>query len=77
MVALLLISLPFALISARWHRGWTLLLPLAFWGGLTVLQAIGLLTVFSGSGVVWCVALGTLFAALGYVGGGLARPRAA
>jgi hypothetical protein len=72
-IGLVLYALPFAVVSGWSGRFWTLGLPLLVWGGLAVLQAWGVITVYSGSPVGALIATSTLFAF-----GGLAvhaRPR--
>lgn len=72
MIGLLVLGLPFALVSARWPRPWAIALPLLLWGGLALLESLGILHVFSGDAAPVLIIGGTLFAIAGFA---LARLR--
>lgn len=69
MVGLLVMGLPFGLVSARWPRQWTLALPLLLWGGLAGLEWLGVVHIYSGNAASMLIVGGTVFAAVGYAVG--------
>lgn len=73
MLGLLVLGLPFALIAARWPRPWAIALPLLVWGGIAVLESVGILHVYSGDAAPVLIIGSTLFAIVGF---GIARLRA-
>ena len=66
MVAVVLLSIPFALLAAWIGRRWTLVLPIVLWAAFSLLESVGVLPGYTNlETVLLAGVLGACFAAAG------------